>query len=186
MARTALNAHAIELHSAIRRSQRDRVQSLAANRAITKTGTVAELMTIALAHFLARRPYSDAGWTWIRPEAYYRFAGYITKQLPDGSTSTVRNRLPNADWLAWHPEVVDLTVGGQVLSSALLVERLKSVADTLPKSKPSETGVSWAMYSVLVWMLEELFPLTPAEMDLAKDSTSKLDQTALLQLLEKP
>ena len=186
MARTALNAHAIELHSAIRRSQRDRVQSLASNRAITKTGTVAELMTIALAHFLARRPYLDAAWTWSRPEAYYRFDGYITKQLADGSTVTVRNRLPNADWLAWHPEVVDLTVEGKVLSSALLVKRLKTIANTLPKSRPSETGVSWAMYAVLVWMLEELFPLTPAEADLAKHSTSKLDHTALLRLLKKP
>lgn len=186
MARTALNANAIVLHSAIRRSQRDRVQSLASNRAITKTGTVAELMTIALAHFLAKRPYQDPAWTWSRPEAYYRFDGYITKQLADGSSCTVRNRLPNADWLAWHPEVVDLTVEGQVVSSTLLVERLKAVADTLPKSRPSETGVSWAMYSVLVWMLEELFPLTPAEADLAKFSTAKLGQTTLFRLLGKP
>lgn len=160
MPRPPLNPNSIEIHTAVKRSQRDYLMRLAATPGLTKTGTLTELLSYAAATFLTTRPYEQNGWKWIRPEGYYR---YLDKK-----------RLPNGDWLALNPSIADITVNGEILSSERIVSSLRCVAhEHVPKLRSNDTGMNSLVHTLIDWIVNELYPptkyaprLAPPKMDI--------------------
>lgn len=145
----------VKFFTAIRKPQREYMNFLATVEGLTETKTVYELVTRSVAVFLARRPWeSDPNWEWVRPQTYYQ-------QINN-------ERHPNGDWMSFNCKLGDIkSADGRTIHSKDLVKALDRLAENVVVPWLKEKGLlthgkgqNATYYSIIVWMLTELYPET--------------------------
>lgn len=161
----------VKFFTAIRKPQRDYMNFLATVQGLTETQTVYELVTRAVAVFLSRRPWEkDPDFEWVRPESYYLLSGGI--------------RHSNKDWLSFNCKLGDIkSSDGGVIRSKDLVKALdKLAADVVvpwlrgKKLLTHGKGQNATYYTIIVWMLTELYPESVYRRPVATPAMVGLDE----------
>lgn len=141
LGRPVFNHNPIEAHTRVKIDQREYLRMLSAVRHLNPTGTVDELFSRGLVHFLANRPHLEDGWQWHKPESHYiKVAG---------------ERQPNPGWVVVQYKIVDVAFEGSVVPSAKIHGMLKEIVNSA-KNPPGAMSV--LLHSSIWWICEKLYP----------------------------
>lgn len=95
-----------------------------------------QLFSIGACLFFAKRPWLEKGWEWQHPSA----------------------AKTNPEWVAIHPQLVDVPIGDEMIPSSLLHEHILALAAVVPKMRSNDSGKSLVTYSIISWALKNVFP----------------------------
>lgn len=144
MSRPPINHNVLVSHIDLPRETRDYLSLLARRQELCPTGTVTELVSQGTVAFLAAKPWLAEDWKWSRAGSHLKWVK--------------GKRVPHPDWVLFHMRLADTTVNGAKVSSDDVVQALRDLAVAVPKRTRTDTGMSAVYFSLIQWIVTELFP----------------------------